>query len=53
MGIKRSHNTALRPDDVYYEFLRQLQKESLKLLLKYITNYGQNVSFLIYGDKLQ
>ena len=33
-SIKRSHNIAVGPDDVHYKFLRQLPKESLKLLLK-------------------
>ena len=52
-SIKRSYNTAVRSYKVYYEFLRQLPKESLKLLLKYITNYGQKVSFQKYRDKPQ
>ena len=33
-AIKESHNTAVGLDEAHYEFLRQLPKESLKLLLK-------------------
>ena len=33
-SIKRSHNTAVGPDEVHYEFLRQLHSKSLKLLLR-------------------
>ena len=51
--IKISRNTAVELYEVDSEFLRQLTKESLKLLLKIIANYGQKVSFLIYGDKPQ
>ena len=33
-SIKRSHNTAVGPDEVHYEFLRQLPPKLLKLLLR-------------------
>ena len=33
-SIKRSHNTAVGPDEVHYEFLKQLPSKSLKLLLR-------------------
>ena len=33
-SIQKSHNTAVGPDEIHYEFIKNLLEESLNLLLK-------------------
>ena len=43
-AIQKSHNTTVRPDDVYYEFLRHLPPKSLNYLLSAFNEIWQNGS---------
>ena len=45
-ALKRSHISAVGPDVVHYEFLRQLPKDSFKLLLKIYNNLWTGGKFL-------
>lgn len=39
----KAHNTAVGPDDMHYEFIKQLPSKSLQLLLKMCNNIWTNV----------
>lgn len=44
-SIKKSHNTAVGPDKIHNEFLKQLPEESIKCLLNVLNNTWENNLF--------
>ena len=43
--IKKSHSTAVGPDKIHYEFLKQLSKKSMMYLLKIYNNIWMSNKF--------
>ena len=41
-AIQKSHNTAVSPDEIHYEFLRQLPSKSLEYLLTVLNEIWKN-----------
>ena len=41
-AIQKSHNTAVGPDEIHYEFLRQLSSKSLEYLLTALNDIWKN-----------
>ena len=41
-AIQKSHNTAIGPDEIHYEFLRQLPPKSLEYLLAALNDIWKN-----------
>ena len=45
-SFKKAHDTAVGPDNIHYQFLKQLPNKPLQLLLKLLNNIWTNDDFL-------